>query len=463
MIHIPGRLNPLADALSRLVATPEIPTSASSSAPTPLATTQQQASVLAVTAAPRDSLSPLQVVDAIRALPHSTTEGGALVLAAPPPRDLFLQLLALAHSHPLSAHFGVERTLARLRSIRWPGQREQIRDFIRSCPVCQLVKTPPSAAHTQLSTPARAPLSDVFLDFVGPLPRSSRGSRYILVIVDRFTRWCELEPTRNPDAESALRAFFEGWVCRHGVPETIHTDGGSHFANHAFEEMVRRLSLRHHIGIPYHSQSQGAVERQNETVLRAIRSLLMDGDKETRKSDGDWEELLAPIRFTMNTSPSRAIGISPWEALFGQPPRLPLHVSPPFDTPLADLDMPDAVALARRWTRRFPQVVQDVQNAEEKAFRAAQAEYERRHPRRGRPFSPGDYVLVRSSRLSPVRHPQTKLSPPWTGPFLVLECPAPVSAKVVSLANDEEEEVVHFSDLVPFFARHDGSIVSEQL
>ena len=64
------------------------------------------------------------------------------------------------------------------------------------------------------------------MDIMGPLPPTRQGNRYILVIMDYFTKWPEACALPNQEAGVVAQAFVEGVVWQHGIPEELHTDQG---------------------------------------------------------------------------------------------------------------------------------------------------------------------------------------------------------------------------------------------
>ncbi|XP_068233456.1 uncharacterized protein [Palaemon carinicauda] len=84
-------------------------------------------------------------------------------------------------------------------------------------------------AVTILQKPfAGIPFHDVLVYYVGPLPRSKRGNRFLLTIIDRFTRYLEAVPTRCANASHAVRGLTQHF-CRFGFPATVQSDKGSHY------------------------------------------------------------------------------------------------------------------------------------------------------------------------------------------------------------------------------------------
>jgi hypothetical protein len=72
------------------------------------------------------------------------------------------------------------------------------------------------------------PFGTVTSDFVGPLRRSSRGKRYIVVFQDNFTKWVEARVLPRADSAAAIRALRELVVSRFGTPKYLVSDNGQY-------------------------------------------------------------------------------------------------------------------------------------------------------------------------------------------------------------------------------------------
>ena len=71
---------------------------------------------------------------------------------------------------------------------------------------------------------------------VGPLSMSKTGKHtWLLVAVDKFTKWIEAVPVKSADATSAVN-FFKSITCRFGIPHSIITDNGSNFTSEEFQD-----------------------------------------------------------------------------------------------------------------------------------------------------------------------------------------------------------------------------------
>ena len=87
------------------------------------------------------------------------------------------------------------------------------------------------------------------MDYVSVGPSDS-GARYALMLVDKFSRMVEFIPTEAPLAVPAARAILR-WGARYGLPDWLVTDGGTHFKNHALNELSETMGVQHHITTAY--------------------------------------------------------------------------------------------------------------------------------------------------------------------------------------------------------------------
>jgi hypothetical protein len=217
----------------------------------------------------------------------------------------------------LPGHHGIEKTVKKLLKLNngksWPKMRSHVSRMIRECPFCQKMNfIQPVVQAKPYTTGAYEPWERINIDAIGPLPATGeRGYRYIIVVIDCFTRFVELFPAVNVTAQEAKQVIMN-CIGRYGVPGQLLTDSGSQFDNETITALINLLSIHHQLTLPYSKQENSIVERANKEVLRHLNAMIF----ETRIKD-EWCDFLPLIQRIMNASPHGSIGVAPAQLLFG--------------------------------------------------------------------------------------------------------------------------------------------------
>ena len=103
---------------------------------------------------------------------------------------------------------------------------------------------------------------------------------------------------------------MEGMFQTHGLPLTVRSDNGPPFSSAQFEGFLEYLGITHQKGMPYWPQSNGEVERSNQTLLKIIRIANLEGK--------DWKKALQDFLFHYRTTPHTVTGLSPAKLLMGR-------------------------------------------------------------------------------------------------------------------------------------------------
>ncbi len=114
----------------------------------------------------------------------------------------------------------------------------------------------------------------VAIDVLGPLPVSARGNKYIIVVIEYFTKWAEAYAVPNQTAGVTARWVVEEFCCRFGPPVTLHSDQGRNFQSGLFKEVVRLLGMAQTRTCPYNPKSDGMVERCNRTIEALLATVV---------------------------------------------------------------------------------------------------------------------------------------------------------------------------------------------
>ena len=76
---------------------------------------------------------------------------------------------------------------------------------------------------------------------MGPLPGSDKGNKYIMVMVDQFSKWVEIQPLAEISVETTARVVIDNFFSRFGYPLQIHTDQSKNFNGNLFQQMCSLL------------------------------------------------------------------------------------------------------------------------------------------------------------------------------------------------------------------------------
>lgn len=118
------------------------------------------------------------------------------------------------HDSPSGGHFGVNKTLEKIRKrFYWANCKLDVKKWCRTCKVCVSRKGPSKKEKSPLQIyNVEAPLERVQMDILGPLSLTKSGNKYLLVIVDCFTKWVEAFPVKNIRAKTVTEVFVDS-IC----------------------------------------------------------------------------------------------------------------------------------------------------------------------------------------------------------------------------------------------------------
>ncbi len=153
---------------------------------------------------------------------------------------------------------GFHKVLHKVRShCYWPKMRQDIAHYIRTCPTCQSIKTQPPKVGKLCPITVTQPFELVGWDLVGPFPISKQGNKYILVITEYLTRWCETEPLPDTTASTVANALLRKVIFPHGCPLQLLSDQGPQFRSEVMQILSKALGINQLFTTPYHPQTNG--------------------------------------------------------------------------------------------------------------------------------------------------------------------------------------------------------------
>ena len=350
------------------------------------------------------------------------------------PKSLRATVLGLGHSVPWSGHLGQNKTWERVaRRFYWPNMYTDLIEFCKTCPQCQLVAPGRKGNRVPLIPMPiiEVPFSRIAMDIVGPLERSRRGNRYILVIMDYATKYPEAFPLRHIKARQVANALLQ-LVTRVGIPQEVLTDQGTNFTSKLLKQVYQYLGIKAIKTTPYHPQTDGLVERFNQTLKNMLRKFVAD-------SGADWDEWLPYLLFAYREVPQASTGFSPFELLYGRQVRGPLDILKEAwegQQPQQGMNILSYVLKMRNKMESLAEQVQE-------NMRTAQAVQKRWYDQtaRERTFKPGQQVLL----LLPTA--ESSLLAKWQGPFTVERKVGTVTYEILMPGRRKGKQIFHVNML----------------
>ena len=156
----------------------------------------------------------LVVEDGILGIRVPVEDGPSTQFCAIVPHAARQEILELAHSSAAGGHFGVQKTLDKLRQrFHWTQMARDIQEWCAKCPTCNQHKTSKRNRGPMTPIYTGEPFERVAMDIIGPLPRTARDNRYIFTVVDHFTKHAEAYALPDQEAVTVARVFLNEFVC----------------------------------------------------------------------------------------------------------------------------------------------------------------------------------------------------------------------------------------------------------
>ncbi|GBG68144.1 hypothetical protein CBR_g2695 [Chara braunii] len=169
---------------------------------------------------------------------------GKDVLCVPSDPHLRTRLLGEFHDAPATGHFGVNRTIGRLRQrFWWLGLLGDVTRYCESCEVCQRCKSRNHRPYDELR-PLPVPLrrrEAIAMDITSPFPKHKTGVDGILTVVDRLTKFAMFLPCRyHIKAPELAEVLYARWIRTKGYPKEIVCDRDTRFMSDFLLAFIKR-------------------------------------------------------------------------------------------------------------------------------------------------------------------------------------------------------------------------------
>jgi hypothetical protein len=331
-----------------------------------------------------------------------------------------LQNRIVAWYHHYLAHPGMTRLEATLReTMTWHNMRKDILSHVRTCPQCQKYKKvrPKYGKLPEKKAEDAKPWKRVDLDMIGPYDVKAANGTFTLralTMIDPATGWFEVKDVPDYTANSAQAAFDEVWLSRYPRPEVIGFDGGSEFKQ-VFDEMRKNYGMKKRVTTAYNPQANGIIERVHLVLGDALRTFELQ-ERELDATD-PWSPFLASAAFAIRSTHHTTLGASPGQLVFGRDMLLPIKFK-------------------ANWAEIKARRQDEIRRNNERENKS----------RKEHNYEVGDKILLTDARK------RSKLSPPREGPYLV-ECV--YTNGTILIRRGAVSERVNIRRVTPYFERED--------
>jgi hypothetical protein len=181
---------------------------------------------------------------------------------------------------------------------------EDAKEIIQRCEACQRFASRPHAPTAKLQPiPLSWPFSQWGLDMVGKLHKSWPGGHvYMLVAVDKFTKWVEAAPVTTQDSTATIN-FIKSIIFCFGVPHSIITDNGTDFMSKEFKNYCESMGIKLKFALVAHPKTNGQVEKANGLICNGIKKRLLAPLEKAKQA---WVDELPSILWSLRTTPNAA-------------------------------------------------------------------------------------------------------------------------------------------------------------
>ncbi|KAG6617742.1 pol protein [Phytophthora cinnamomi] len=241
-------------------------------------------------------------------------------IVAPNDEDIKYDILMEAHDAPSSGHLGREKTYSFVsQTFWWSHLYKWVATYVRTCETCQRVKPAGHASFPLQSLPVPADCwTSMSLDFVFGLPADDRGNTGVVAFVCRLSKMAHFAPVRdNVTGDEVARLFMDGVFRHHGLPETIVSDRDPRFTAAFWQTLFRLLGTQLLMSTADHPQMDGQTERVNRVLEDTLRSICAENPR-------TWAERLPMVEFALNNAVHASTGFTPFYLNGLRHPQVPL-------------------------------------------------------------------------------------------------------------------------------------------
>ncbi|GBN54671.1 Pro-Pol polyprotein, partial [Araneus ventricosus] len=257
------------------------------------------------------------------------------------------------------------------------------------------------------------PLYTYHIDHLGPLESTNKNYKYVLVIIDAFTKFVWIYPTKSTTSAEVI-AKLEIQKAVFGSRFQIISDRGTAFTSGDFADYCGKEKIKHHAITTALPRANGQIERINQTIISVLSKLSLENPNK-------WYKFTNELQETINSTYQRSIDTTPFELLFGT--KMNTGGLDKLKEMVAEFQ---ANFEAQRELRKHAkQQIFKIQEENRKTYNLR-----RREPK---PYRVGDLVAIKRTQFGP----HLKLKPKYFGPYSIMRAKGGNTYDVIKEGNHE--------------------------
>ena len=356
------------------------------------------------------------------------------------PLQLINFVFKAVHEH--GCHTGVRKGygLIEQRYFR-PSLKKLFTQYVSTCTICYNKKATQRQRKAPLvyQPPPQYALQSVSTDIVGPLnPPSDKSHKYILTIIDLYSRYLVAVPVKDVLAETIAKKLVKHWIMKLGTPRILLSDRGVQYESQLFQALCKYLGITKVRTSAYHPQTNGVIERTHGFINNALKMTVSESGQE-------WYNLLPYIVMIYNNTIHTALKETPAFVLFSRDLRLPTDIwsKAPIPGQYAIGISPHAYATVNALRlRKASKIYEEAM----KAAKTVSHTYENQK-RLSPSYKEFDLVVLRTPMSK--KGISEKLYRPYSGLYRIIRLTSPVNCEIQEV-NGVKSQVVHVDRLKKF-------------
>ena len=347
------------------------------------------------------------------------------------------KIITLYHKSLFAGHQGVIKTYLTISDKFFiPNLIHYLRSYIKECHLCQLShnEKPPSR-HLQTRINCNYASMSRLSMVLKVMPRSHKGHRYILCIIDEVTNYLVTVPIFQARSEEMVQALIEN-VIIYCIPEYIIMDQDSAFMSTLMTYLFHKFDINIKTVDPYNHQSL-----QAEHGIKSLSNVL---SKHLSSLGQMWTKYLSLAMFAYNTFNTPNLGIySPYELMFDRKPKV-----------LLNLESNPDIKVSKTFKKYYELFIKRIKYLQDilfnfKSWRLAMINKDRENFQ----YRGGDLVYIISPLTSQLRTASWKIAIKYVGPVVVYKIIDPQNYSLMTLDGKILRGLFEYKRLKPAIIR----------